>query len=133
MGTAPLAATSTIAGSFSYSVAAGTVLPASATAVSVTATFTPTDSTDYAGQSATAQITVNPAVLLVTANNATRAFGAADPAFAATLTGFVNGDSAATAVTGAATLTSTDTAASQVGTYPITASLGTLKIGRAHV
>src|SRR6202000_945111 len=84
------------------------------------------DTVDYAGSSATAQITITPAVLSVTANNATRAFGAADPTFTASISGFVNGDTQATAVTGSAALTSTDTAASPVGTYPITAAAGTL-------
>src|SRR6202000_1429044 len=78
------------------------------------------DTVDYAGSSATAQITITPAVLSVTANNATRAFGAADPTFTANIAGFVNGDTQATAVTGTPSLTSTDTAASPVGTYPIT-------------
>jgi hypothetical protein len=44
----------------------------------------------------------------------------------AVITGFVNGDTAATAVTGAAALSTTATAASAVGTYPITAAAGTL-------
>src|SRR6202042_1775012 len=81
---------------------------------------------DYAGQTATAQITVTAAVLTVTANNATRAFGQADPTYTANITGLVNGDTLATAVPGPASLTSTDTATSPVGSYPITAAVGTL-------
>ena len=122
-GATGIKASASIAGSFTYSPAG--VLPVSATAVAVTATFTPTDSVDYAGQSATASITVTPATLTVAANNATRAFAAPDPSFTDTITGYVNGDTAAV-LTGAASLTASDTAASPVGTYPITAALGTL-------
>ena len=120
-GATGIKASASIAGSFTYSPAG--VLPVSATAVAVTATFTPTDSVDYAGQSATAGITVTPATLTVAANNATRAFAAPDPSFSASITGYVNGDTAAV-LTGAASLTASDTAASPVGTYPITAALG---------
>ncbi|WP_433985364.1 MBG domain-containing protein [Tunturiibacter empetritectus] len=122
-GTTGIKATASIPGSFSYSPAG--VLPVGP-AVTVTATFTPTDTTDYAGQTASAQITVTPAVLTVTANNATRAYGQADPTYTDSITGLVNGDTLATAVTGAASLTSTDTATSPVGSYPITAAAGTL-------
>ncbi|WP_433985316.1 MBG domain-containing protein [Tunturiibacter empetritectus] len=122
-GTTGIKATASIPGSFSYSPAG--VLPVGP-AVSVTATFTPTDTTDYAGQTASAQITVTPAVLTVTASNVTRAYGAADPAYTDSITGLVNGDTLATAVTGSASLTSSDTATSPVGSYPITAAAGTL-------
>src|SRR6185437_14609652 len=63
--------------------------------------------------------TVNKAVLTVTANAASRAYGAAEPSFAATVTGFVNGDTSSV-VTGTPTFTSTDSATSVVGTYTIT-------------
>ena len=39
-----------------------------------------------------AAITVTPATLTVTANSYSVAFGAADPTYAATITGLVNGD-----------------------------------------
>ena len=71
-------------------------------------------------------LTVNQAVLTVTANNATRIFGAANPVFTATFTGFANGDTVATATTGAPILTTTATLASVVGTYPITVTVGTM-------
>ncbi|HWW23083.1 MAG TPA: Ig-like domain repeat protein [Edaphobacter sp.] len=69
--------------------------------------------------------TVNKAVLTVQANDATRAFGAVNPTFTTTITGFVNGDTAA-AVSGSASLTTTATASSAVGTYTIAAAQGTL-------
>jgi len=71
-------------------------------------------------------LTVTKAPLTVTANNATRAFGAANPAFTATISGFVNGDTVGTAVTGTPAFTTTATSTSVAGSYPITPSLGTL-------
>jgi len=68
---------------------------------------------------------VSKPVLTVTANNATKVAGAALPAFTATITGFVNGDTIAV-VSGAPSLTTTATAASPAGTYPIIAAMGTL-------
>ena len=70
-------------------------------------------------------ITVAPAVLQVTANNATKVYGTANPTFTDTLSGFVNGDTA-TSVTGAAANSTTATTTSLAGTYPITPSVGTL-------
>ncbi len=70
-------------------------------------------------------LAVTHAPLTVTADNKSRAYGAADPAFTATLTGFVNGDTAAV-VSGAAAFSTTATGTSPAGTYPITPALGTL-------
>ncbi len=69
--------------------------------------------------------TVTKGVLTVRANDTTRAFGVANPTFTTTITGFVNGDTASV-VSGTASLTTTATASSPVGTYTITAALGTL-------
>ncbi|PYS44775.1 MAG: hypothetical protein DMG13_33320, partial [Acidobacteria bacterium] len=72
-------------------------------------------------------LTVNKAVLTVTAANTSRIYGAANPTFTASYSGFVNGQSLATSgVTGTPALTTTANASSPVGTYPITAALGTL-------
>jgi hypothetical protein len=68
-----------------------------------------------------------PSTLTVAADNQTRAFGAANPTFTSTITGFVNGESLATSdVTGSPSLTTTATATSAAGSYPIAASAGTL-------
>jgi len=67
-----------------------------------------------------------PAMLTVTANNATMALGGPLPAFTASYSGFVNGDTASDAFTGAPAFSTTATAGSPVGTYPITVSRGTL-------
>jgi hypothetical protein len=112
-----------VAGVFAYTPAAGTVLTAGPHTLSVT--FTPTDTTDYSSSTTTVQITVTPAVLTVTAANASRAYGAANPTFTDTIIGYVNGDTSSV-VTGAASLTTTATTASPAGTYPITAAAGTL-------
>jgi hypothetical protein len=70
-------------------------------------------------------LAVTKAPLTVTADNKNRVYGAANPAFTATLTGFVNNDTAAV-VTGAAALSSTVTPTSAAGPYPITPAIGTL-------
>jgi hypothetical protein len=59
LGSAQLNATSSVAGSFAYSPAAGTVVGAGPQ--TLTATFTPTDTTDYKTATATVTLPVNPA------------------------------------------------------------------------
>ena len=66
-------------------------------------------------------LSVNAAALTITAANTNKLYGSAVPALAATYGGFVNGDTAASLTT-RPTLTTTATAASPVGSYPITAS-----------
>ena len=56
-------------------------------------------------------------ILTVTANAASRTYGAVNPAFSASITGLVNGDSAGYAYAGAAGFSTTTTASSSVGTY----------------
>jgi hypothetical protein len=58
-------------------------------------------------------LTVTPAVLTVTANNATRAYNTANPTFTGTTTGLFRGDTVVTTFTSPAVLSSA------VGTYPI--------------
>ncbi|HEY4356624.1 MAG TPA: Ig-like domain repeat protein [Acidobacteriaceae bacterium] len=94
--------------------------------LSITAVFTPSG-IGYAGStSAPSTITVNPSVLTVTATSTSRQFGSANPAFAYTITGFVNSDTQASAVTGAPNETTAATTNSPQGTYPITITQGTL-------
>jgi sugar lactone lactonase YvrE len=70
---------------------------------------------NYTAQLASGAVaTVTPASLTVTANNATRAYGAANPAFSGTFTGAVNNDQFT------ATYTTPAIASSPVNTYPIT-------------
>jgi streptogramin lyase len=70
-------------------------------------------------------LTVGKAALTVTPNNQSMVSGSALPSLAATITGFVNGDPQ-TVVTGVPAVTTTATSSSPAGTYPITATLGTL-------
>jgi hypothetical protein len=63
-------------------------------------------------------VTVNKAVLTVTANNASRPYGVANPAFTASYSGFQNGETLATSgVTGSPSLTTVATPTSAVGNY----------------
>ena len=93
----------------------------------VTASATTPDQADPASAnfSLTNTGSVSKPVLTVTANNASKVTGAPLPTFTATITGFVNGDTLAV-VSGAPSLTTTATASSPAGSYPIIAGLGTL-------
>ncbi len=106
----------TVPGSFTYMPTLGTVLTAGAH--TLTASFTPADATDYnTPQPATTSITVTDAALTVTANNATRVYGSANPAFIGTVTGGVNGDTFTESFSTSAIVSS------QVGTYTIIPSV----------
>jgi hypothetical protein len=81
---------------------------------------------NYTVNFASGTLTVNKAALTLAGNDATREYGAADPAFSATLTGFVNGEDFVTAgITGSAGGVSSALAASPVGTYAYTPTAGT--------
>ncbi len=82
-----------------------------------TVTFNYSGDTNYHSAASTVALTVTPAPLSEAVLNATRAFGAANPAFAGTLTGVVPGE---TILVSYAT---TATATSPVGNYPIAAAL----------
>lgn len=86
--------------------------------------ITPTGltSTNYSISYTNGTLTVNPAVLTYTANPATRTYGAANPALSGTVTGFVTGETQATATTGTLGFTSPATNTSNVGSYAINGS-----------
>jgi len=113
-----------VPGSFVYTPPAGTILTPGSQMLSVA--FTPTNAADYGKSSGGVTLQVQPAVLTVTAKAASRTYGAANPAFTYAITGFVNGDTAATALTGMPSVTTTATSASPVGSYTLTAAIGTL-------
>jgi hypothetical protein len=123
LGAAQQNASSSVAGTFAYAPPSGTLLAAGSHTLWVT--FTPTDSTDYTTRIVSVTLTVSKAVLTVTANNASRAAGAANPTLTDTITGFVLGQSKGV-LSGAASLTTTATTSSPAGTYPIVAAQGTL-------
>lgn len=66
-------------------------------------------------------LTVTPAALTITANDTNKVYGAALPAFGASYSGFVNGDTPASLTT-PVSLATTASASSPVGSYAITAS-----------
>jgi hypothetical protein len=74
-------------------------------------------SNNYSLTYAGASLTIDKAPLAVKADNASRLYGAANPAFTGTITGIQNGDSVT------ATYASSATAASAVGIYPIVPAL----------
>jgi len=119
LAAAQLDATASVPGSIVYNPALGEILNAGTQALS--ATFTPTDNVDYTSTTATTSITVAPAALTVSAYSVSRPYGAANPLFTASLSGFVNGDSAAS-LTGTLSCTSAATLASAAGTYAINCS-----------
>jgi large repetitive protein len=100
----------------------GTPTAPSSTSVTVTAT----DNLGLAVSNAFV-LTIAKAPLTITADAKTKVYGAASPALTATLTGFVNGENLGTSgVTGAASVTTTATNASGVGSATLTAAIGTL-------
>ncbi|MBK5275675.1 MAG: fibronectin type III domain-containing protein [Desulfuromonadales bacterium] len=80
-------------------------------------------SSNYSFTYVSGTLTVNTINLAVTANNASRSYGTANPAFTLSYSGFVNGDTAAS-LTSQPTATTTATMSSQIGSYPITVSGG---------
>src|SRR5439155_20281409 len=76
---------------------------------------------NYTISYANGSLTVTPAVLMVTADDKTKAYGTSNPALSVRYSGFVNGDTASSLTT-PPTVSTTATTASAVGTYPITAS-----------
>ncbi len=106
-----------VPGSFAYSPAAGTVLAAGTSTLSVQ--FTPTDTANYKTASASVPWVVNKAQLTITADNKSRGYGEANPQLTASYSGFVNGDGVVS-LTSPAVATTTATAASHAGSYAIT-------------
>jgi len=125
LGASQLNATASVPGAFAYTPAAG-VVPGAGDNQTLRVDFTPTDSTNYGAASKEVSINVAKAGLTVTAEDKSRAYSAANPAFTYTLTGFVGGDTQAGATTGEPSLSTTAGPDSPVGTYPIAAAAGTL-------
>ncbi len=89
-------------------------------------------SNNYSFNYVNGNVTVNKKGLTVTADNKSRAYGAANPTLTATFTGFVLGQNLGTSdVTGSPLLSTTATPSSPVAgsPYAITAALGTLASG----
>jgi Bacterial Ig-like domain (group 3)/MBG domain (YGX type)/PQQ-like domain len=121
-GSAPFAVTATSSAGSSYPVTITVQSgPAAISGGVVTLTgvgtvvlqATQAGNTNYSSATTTQSFQVTPAPLSVTANNASRAYGAANPAFSGTVTGAVGSDSFTESFTTTATTTS------NVGSYPI--------------
>ena len=110
-------------------------------------TFTSGSAGNYLITYADGTLTINKAHLTVTADDQTRLYGASNPTFTQTFSGFVNGE-IASVVSGSATGSTTASAATGVGSATITASAtglsaanydfptlvnGTLTINKAHL
>jgi filamentous hemagglutinin family protein len=67
-------------------------------------------------------LTVTPATLIYNANGVSRLFGVSNPAFSGTVTGFVNGNTLASATTGTLAFTSPAISQSPAGSYAIAGS-----------
>jgi len=78
-------------------------------------------STNYAITFVNGTLTINPVGLTITADNQSKGYGAALPGLTVSYSGFVNGDTAGSLTTAPAVTTS-GTASSPAGSYPITAS-----------
>jgi hypothetical protein len=72
------------------------------------------------------KLTVKPAPLTVAAADPSMIYGSAVPSLTYTITGFVNGDTQLSAISGAPALSTTATSASTVASYPITVAIGSL-------
>ncbi|AWA30059.1 hypothetical protein HYN48_08185 [Flavobacterium magnum] len=81
-----------------------------------------TDSGNYILDTTGHTASINPAVLTYTADPATRVYNTANPAFTGNVTGFVNGETIATATTGTAVFTTIATIASPVASYSLNGS-----------
>jgi hypothetical protein len=98
-----LNATASVPGTELYTPPVGTVLPTGTNILSLV--FSPADATDYGSQAASVSLVVLPAPLIITANNATRPYGATNPVFTGTITGLQNGDNISATYTCSAGLT----------------------------
>jgi hypothetical protein len=106
-----LNATASVPGSFAYNPTNGAALNAGTNALSVI--FSPTDTVDYSSVTNSVSLVVSLAPLSVTASNASRLYGLANPVFTGTIAGLQNAD----AIT--ASYSCNATSASPAGTYPI--------------
>jgi hypothetical protein len=120
-----LNASANVAGTFTYTPAAGVVLHAGANQP-LQVNFAPENANDYETVSKGVTLNVLRAGLTVRADDRTRTFGSPNPQFTFAITGFVNNDTQAGATTGQPSLNTAATPGSDAGNYPITASLGTL-------
>jgi sugar lactone lactonase YvrE len=127
-----LNATSTSGLPVTYSVIAGpATIVGNALAVTgagnVTVQASQAGNTTYsAATSVTQNVTVNQAALVVTAVGGVSTYGQPIPPVTYTISGFVDGDTQASAVSGSPSLSTTATPASTPGSYPVSITQGSL-------
>jgi uncharacterized protein YjdB len=109
------------ASSLSSPVSLSTTATASSGVGTYPITASGASSPNYSITSLNGTLSVSPAALIITADSKSKLYGAALPALTASYAGFVNGD-AASSLSTQVSLSTTATASSGVGTYPITAS-----------
>jgi len=115
LGAGQLNAIASVPGAFVYDPPAGAVLNAGTNLLA--AVFTPNDTTDYYSATDFVSMVVSPAPLSVTASNASRIYGVANPPFTGAIAGLENGDNIT------ASFNCNATPASPAGTYQIVPSL----------
>jgi subtilisin-like proprotein convertase family protein len=116
LGASQLNASSPVSGTFTYNPPAGTVLNAGDDQI-LTATLTPTDTLAYTAATTNVRINVLQKGLTITANDATRVYGAPET-FTLSYNGFANGDTAGN-LDIPPVVTTDATIASSIGSYPI--------------
>src|SRR5260221_9088337 len=116
-------------GSDTFTIAGTTTATASSPIGSypITPTATGTNLGNYTVVYVNGTLSVGQATLTVTASNASRAYGAANPSFTGTYTGAVGSDSFTIAGT------TTATTSSPIGSYPITPTATGTKLGNYTV
>ncbi len=134
-----LNATANVPGSFAYTPTNGTALNAGTSSLS--AVFTPTDTVDYSSATNRVSLVVSPVPLIVTAANASRGYGQANPVFTGTIIGLTNGDNISATYSCSATANSPATTYSIVPAlvdpndrqtnYLVSLVYGTLAVGQA--
>jgi hypothetical protein len=110
----------TVSGSFAFNYNGSPTVPTAAGTYTVVASFMSSNPA-YANASGTGTLVINPAPLTVTANNATKVYGAPNPPFSVAYSGFVNNETPSV-LGGALTFSTPATISSPVGSYAITPS-----------
>jgi O-glycosyl hydrolase len=118
LDTAQLDASSSVPGTFTYAPPAATVLSAGS-GQNLFVNFLPQDTNTYFGLISNVHLNVLPQAMTIAANNTNKVYGAPVPALTASYSGFVNGDTPAS-LDAPAVVTTTATAGSDVGDYPLT-------------
>jgi hypothetical protein len=120
LGAGQLNATANVDGSFSYEPSAGTILGVGPGQI-LTVSFAPDDTVHYLPSETSVAIDVQPAPLVIRAEDKVKVYGEANPALTVSYNGFVAGDGPEDLATGPDLGTSA-TEASPVGEYEIAVS-----------